>query len=184
MLCATKLKEVLFESAVVVPCNDFRDELVLCEGGGNGMTVNVVGDSSMVAIRLSTDSRRMGILQNIHGRNFVCDYLLFGKVNSAWHAIFVELKKTESNEEHPNKQLRWSLPILDYVRQTCELVFEREIMRPKVHYAILFQRGSRRLDKQSVKESKHRFEVREWKGISIRRFIGQRVRFRDMIDDD
>ena len=139
MLCATKLKEVLIESAVVVPCNDLRDELALREGGGKGMTVNVVGDSSMVAIRMSTDSRRIGLLKDVRGRNRICDYLLFAKVNRTWHAIFVELKKTETDYQHPNEQLRWSLPILDYVRQTCELVFERDIVRPKVHYAILFQ---------------------------------------------
>ena len=182
MLCATKLKEVLIESAIVVPCNSLRDELEL--RGGAGMIVSVVGGSSLVAIRMSTESRRIGLLKKVGGRNLVCDYLLFGKVNSIWHAIFVELKKTETYDNRPNKQLRWSLPILDYVRQTCELVLELDIVRPKVHYAVLFEAGNKRLDKQSVKESNHRFEVHEWKGISIRRFIGQRVRFRDMIDDD
>ena len=182
MLCATKLKEVLIGSAVVVPCNSLKDEVEL--RGGGGMIVNVVGDSSMVAIRMSTDSRRIGLLKDVRGRNRICDYLLFAKVNCTWHAIFVELKKTETDYQHPNEQLRWSLPILDYVRQTCELVFERDIVRPKVHYAILFQIGNKRLDKQFVKESNHRFEVEEWKGINIRRFIGQRVRIRDMIDDD
>lgn len=184
MLCATKLKQVLVEGSVIVPCNDLMDELELRENRGNGMTVTVVGDSSLIAIRMSKDSRRIGLLKNVRGRNVVCDYLLFGKVNSAWHAIFVELKTTETHDRHPNRQLRWSLPILDYVRQTCELVFEHDIVKPKVHYAILFKKGNERLEKRSLKESNHRFQVEEWKGISIRRFLGERVRFRDMVDGD
>lgn len=184
MLCTTKLKQVLVESAVVVPCDDSGDELELREERGEGMSVYVVGGSSMVAIRMSTGSRRIGLLKKVRGRNLVCDYLLFGKVNSTWHAIFVELKTTESYDEHPNRQLRWSLPILEYLRQTCELVFEHDIPRPKVHYAILFKTGNDRLDKRSLRESSHRFIVQEWKGLKIRRFIGERVRFRDMIDGD
>ena len=185
MLSATKLKEVLVESAVIVPRNDLGDELELREDHGNGMTVSVVGGSSMVAIRMSTSSRRIGLLKNVGGRwNLVCDYLVFGKFNSTWHAIFVELKTTETHDKRANRQLRWSLPILEYVRQTCELVFEYDIEKPKVHYAILFKRGNERLDKQSLRESDRRFEVEDWKGIRIRRFIGKRVRFRDMIDGD
>lgn len=79
MLCATQLKQVLVEDSVIVPCNDLRDELELRENRGNGMTVSVVGDSSMVAIRMSKDSRRIGLLKNVRGRNVVCDYLLFGE---------------------------------------------------------------------------------------------------------
>ena len=185
MLCATKLKQVLVESAVIVPCNDLGDEIELRESRGEGMTVDVVGNSSMIAIRMSTSSRRIGLLQDGPRRwNLVCDYLLLGRVNSTWHAIFVELKTTETDDEHPKNQLRWSFPILDYIRQTCELVFEHDIIKPRVHYAILFKKGNKNLDKRTLRESSRRFKVDEWKGISIRRFIGKRVRFRDMIDDN
>lgn len=184
MLCANKLRRVIVDERVIVPRNDFKDELELREDRGEGMTVDIVGGSSMVAIRMSEASRRIGLLKNVKGRNMVCDYLLFGKVNSTWHAIFVELKTTESYDERPNRQLRWSLPILEYIRQTCELVFEHDIVKPEVHYAILFKAGNERLDKRSLRESSRRFEVQEWKGIRIRRFLGKRVRFRDMVDVD
>lgn len=130
MLCANKRRRLIAEERVIVPRNDFRDELEHREVLGEGMTVDIVGGSSMLTIRMSEASRRIGLLKNVKGRNMVCDHLLFGKVTSTWYAIFVELRTTESHEECPNRQLRWSLPILEYVRQRCELVTHLRWLRP------------------------------------------------------
>ena len=65
MLCASRLVESLIGSAVMVPRNDLRDELEVRQGRGESMTINFVGDSSMVAFRTSPASRRIGLLGNV-----------------------------------------------------------------------------------------------------------------------
>lgn len=185
MLCASKLKRVLVGDAIVVPSVDRGDEFVLREvdAGRTIMAVTVVGDSAeLIGIRMSTDSRRIGLLRNVRGKwNLIFDYILFGMVGSTWHAVLVEMKKTATESTHPREQLRWSLPVLDYIRQTCELEFEQAIIRPKVSYAILSEKLHERVDKRIIRGAYVPFDPESWKGITIRSFVGTRVRFRDLI---
>lgn len=185
MLCASKLKRVLVGDSVVVPSLERRGELVLQEVDARRtvMAVTIVGDSTdLVGIRMSTDSRRIGLLRDVRGKwNLICDYMLFGMVDSTWHAVLVEMKKTATYNSRPREQLRWSLPVLDYIRQTCELEFEHAIIRPKVSYAILFEQLHQRIDKGTVLGTYPPFEPETWKGISIRTFVGDRFRFRDLV---
>ena len=48
----------------------------------------------------------------------ICDYLLIFEIGNDVHAVFVELKKTSTNEQRPKEQLRRSLPILEYHTHT------------------------------------------------------------------
>lgn len=147
------------------------------------MAVTVVGDSTeLVGVRMSTDSRRIGLLRNVRGKwNLICDYMLFGMVDSTWYAVLVEMKKTATHSSRPREQLRWSLPVLDYIRQTCELEFECAIVRPKVSYAILSEQLHQHFDKRIIRGTYSPFEPESWKGISIRSFVGHRIQFRDLI---
>lgn len=182
MLSATQLKRVLVDDVIIVPQDDAKHELVLREVDAE-MTVTVVGDSTdMVAVRMSTDSRRIGLLKEGRGKwNLICDYILFGRVDSTWHAVLVELKKTFRYDSHPKEQLRWSLPVLHYIRQTCELEFEKSITMPQVSYAILVEKLHQYIDKQPMSGAHSPLPVEKWKGISIRNLIGHRFEFRDLI---
>ena len=188
MICAAKLKRVLSNDAVIVPWDDGKGELVLQEGKGKEvvMSVTVVGDSTeMIAIPMSTASRRIGLLRDVSGKwNLSCDYSLLGKVDAIWYAVFVELKKTFRPDSRPKEQLRWSLPILDYIRQTCELELRRPIIRPRVNYVLLFEQLHPLIDKQPTKGLHRPMDPEEWRGIIIRKFIGSRFRFRDLVGSD
>lgn len=185
MLSATELKRVLVDDAIIVPQDDAKHELVLREVDAE-MTVTVVGDSiEMVAIRMSTDSRRIGLLKERRGKwNLVCDYILFGRVDSTWHAVLIELKKTFRHDIRPREQLRWSLPVLHYIRQTCELEFEEVITTPRVSYVILVEKWHQYFSKEPLRGAQNPLPIEEWKGIRIRNLIGHRFDFRDLIGSD
>lgn len=81
-----------------------------------------------------------------------CDYLMVVDRGGTYRAVFIELKKTLTEEEKPLEQLRHSLPFLDYLRSLCRIHFE-DGAPPEVEarYSVIGERGQLRLDKQAVK---------------------------------
>lgn len=93
-------------------------------------------------------------------------------------------KKTQTEEKKPKEQLRRSLPLLNYLRSVWEIESGVPLDKPgmSVHYWILFEQIKSNLPKQSVKaDPARRTGVEEYNGITIRTFIGTRVRFADLV---
>lgn len=141
----------------------------------------------LVAIRMKTGSGQLNLLkreQKGKGKwNLVCDYILFGNVDGVWHVVLIEMKKTVGHHLHGKEQLRRSLPVVDYLRQTCELEFEESIASPKISYALLYHQVSPRLDKGLMKSPTGLFKRGEWKSIIIKKYKQHRLRFRDLVED-
>ena len=73
----------------------------------------------------------------------ICDYLLVVELGDRTHAVFFELKKTQTQEKKPKEQLRRSLPLLNYLRSVWEIESGAPLDKPgmSVHYWILFNRS-------------------------------------------
>ena len=118
----------------------------------SGMQVELLTPVPVVAIRLGRGyvSHAPGLRKN-KGLESICDYLLVVELNGNTHAVLVELKKTW--EPKARKQLRRSLPLLEYLRSACEV--EHEIRydgtRISTGYLIICEKG--RFDKQPPKAS-------------------------------
>lgn len=94
------------------------------------------------------------------------------------HAVFVELKKTQTEEEKPREQLRRSLPLLEYLRSLWEIESEIPLGEHglSIHYSILFERASPRLAKQTVRaDPTLPVSEEEYKGLTVRTFVGTSV---------
>lgn len=94
-------------------------------------------------------------------------------------ALFVELKKTLGDRATDgHEQLRRSLPILRYLETMCAIHFNAMASRRSalVRYALIGNRGSRRLDKQRVR-ARGAPRVEPYKGIQVVSVIGERVAF-------
>lgn len=75
------------------------------------MSVVVVGmDTRATAIHID-GLALSGLAEG--GWNQKCDYLLVLRYDATYCAVFVELKKTLTDEEKPLEQLRHSLPFLE-----------------------------------------------------------------------
>ena len=84
------------------------------------MRVKVVGlPAGFIAIRIE----KVGHTSKISDGSWkqICDYLLVVESGDRTHAVFVELKKTKTEEEKPREQLRRSLPLLEYLRSVWEI---------------------------------------------------------------
>ena len=164
-----------------------KPEVVVRTTGGDGgelrektpevdMRVKVVGlPAAFVAIRL----RRGDYAPNVCNGPWrqICDYLLVVESDGRTHAVFVELKTTQSEKEKPREQLRRSLPLLEYLLSVWEVESGTSLQnRLSVHYSILFEQTSPRLAKQSVRVKPiAKGPPEEYKGITIRTFVGTSV---------
>ena len=99
--------------------------------------------------------------------NKICDYLLIYQEEDEHHAIFIELKKSLADKESSKKQLKRSLPILDYLRSVCKIEsgVEEEIL--SVKYVLIAEKSSDRLDKQRTKVKPSEMIEENYDGISI-----------------
>ena len=141
------------------------------------MRVKVYGlPDVFIAIR----TERLGHASKVSDGSWkqICDYLLVAESGDRTHAVFVELKKTQTEEEKPREQLRRSLPLLEYLRSVWEVESETPLGEHgiAVHYSILFERASPRLAKQRVRAAPTRPESEEdYKGLTVRTFVGTSV---------
>ncbi|MCY4263018.1 MAG: hypothetical protein OXC97_06900 [Candidatus Dadabacteria bacterium] len=105
----------------------------------------------------------------------ICDYLLIAEINSNCYAVFIELKKTLTEETKPKEQLRRSLPLLNYLLSVCKVEFGNI---PKVlpKYAIIAERLNPRLDKQKTRiRPSCPVSTENHESIEIMKFITPRI---------
>lgn len=176
------LKDILLEGVVTSPIDRGKNQLELREDPADMAVTVVDGPTEMVAIRLKSGACRIGLLAEHGPWNLSCDYILFGTIDSNWHAILVELKKKTGRDDHGYKQLKWSRPVLEYIMQICELNCGHTIARPIVSYALLAEGVSKRLDKQRAKTHHPKSRTVTFQGIKIRELIGNRFRLRDLVE--
>ena len=160
-----------------------EDLLELAEEGGSvnlrekaaGMQVEIVRlPWPMAVVRIERAGHLPGLRNGPWKR--VCDYLLIFEIGNDVHAVFVELKKTSTNERKPKEQLRRSLPILEYLRTACRIEHGSALNESPttVSYLMICERGSMRLDKQPVRsDPAARIQEETYEDITIRRFIGR-----------
>ena len=151
------------------------DGIVLRDGQSR-MEVRVVdAPATAAAIRLERIGHSSGLRDGPWKR--VCDYLLVVESGERLHGIFIELKKTLTEELRPRDRLRRSTPLLAYLRAVCEVESGDSAARSiSTRYFIVAQRGGPRLDKQSVKtEPASRVRSVQFGNLTIRTFIGTRV---------
>lgn len=172
-----------------------QDVLLPRENGGvelkdkrSGMKVRVIGlPARCSAVRLE----RVGHLGKLKDRGAeheghlrrICDYLLVVEAGDDIHVVLIELKETWNDDEKPKDQLRRSIPLLDYLRSVCRVEYDwtQDQYRTSVHYSIVCEKISMRLDKRSVRADPTRpVSEEEYKGITIRTFVETSVPFSSM----
>lgn len=111
------------------------------------------------------------------GWNQRCDYLLIVDSGPVYRAVFIELKKSLTDEEKPLEQLRHSVPFLEHLRSLCSIHFEDGAPPDvEVHYAVIGERGQLRLDKQPVKARPGQpVWTKPHRGITVSAFLGPTV---------
>ncbi len=130
----------------------------------------------VTAVRLNKASH-LSILKDGSCKR-VCDYLLIYALDGENSAVFVELKKTLSDERKAKEKLRRSLPFLEYLRSVCAVEFGKETTnsRISIRYFRIGEKLSARLDKQSVRVGPNRvFRREEYENITINAVLGPRV---------
>lgn len=148
-----------------------------------GMRVQITGlPGTSIVIR----TERVGHASKISAGSWrqICDYLIVVELGDRTHAVFLELKKTQTQEEKPREQLRRSLPLLNYLRSVWEVESGTPLDEHgmSVHYSILFERTKSKLPKQSVKtDPTRRARVEKYNGIIISTFIGTPVPFASLV---
>ena len=144
------------------------------------MQVEIVGAPRRKAVvRIERTGHLPGLRDGPWKR--ICDYLLIFEIENDVHAVFVELKKTSTNEQRPKEQLRRSLPILEYLRTACRIEHGSALKEPPVtvSYLMICERGGMRLDKQPVRsDPAARMYEETYENITIGTFIGTSVPLR------
>ena len=175
MTLGRRLKEVLAQS-VLEP--EKGDSIILRERRRDSrMRITVsIASIPVTAIRLSKSSH-LSILKDGPWKR-VCDYLLLYVGDGIEYAVFVELKKTLSNDNRPKEQLRRSLPFLEYLHSVCDIEYGNETAHSnmRIRYFRIGERFSPRFDKQFVKVGPDRILKREeYENITINTLVGPRV---------
>ena len=109
--------------------------------------------ASLLAIKM--EGQWSQLLEEKGDWNRICDYLLIYQAEDKHHAIFIELKTSLVDKEFGKKQLKRSLPVLDYLRSVCRIesgVEEQEKIL-SVKYVLIAEneKSSDRLDKQRIR---------------------------------
>lgn len=146
------------------------------------MRVKVASDQTrIVALNMSKIGHLSAMCEH-RGLRSVCDYCLIGRTHRTCHIVLIELKKTLGSSNSFREQLRRSLPIVKYLVSVLEIEYEQDITELEISYASIFERISRRFDKQHLKVPKQSLlESEDWKSIKIRKFLGSRLYFEDLI---
>lgn len=170
---AAILKEKLLESVLLDPEGE-GGSIYLREKSAE-MCVKIAPlPAPMAAIRIEGVGHLPGLREG-HPWTRICDYLLVFETGNASHAVFVELKKTWTDEQRPKEQLRRSLPILEYLRSACRIEHGSASSESPVtvSYLMICEKGSPRLDKQPVRaDPAARIREETYRNIMIRTFIG------------
>ena len=140
------------------------------------MTVVVAGLPDGAAV---IDMRKIGSPSGIRDGPWKqsCDYLLVCRTGGGVdEVVFVELKRTLTDEEKAKEQLRWSLPYLDHLRSVCRIEYGASPGRVPVRYVIVGKRTTPYLAKQRVSGDPALPNV-SYQGITVHRLVGSRLHF-------
>ena len=144
------------------------------------MTVVVSGlGGDAVAVRLD---QRLGSLSGIKEGPWKkqCDYVVVSPAGSRVRVLFVELKKTLTDNSDGLEQLRRSLPWLKYLRTLCRIECDATLKNSAVRYALIAARGQQRFDKQHVKAGEPAL-TKSYKGLDITlRIVASSVEFSEL----
>lgn len=161
----------IMKDDLLVPIKDGQVEL----REPNVMTVLVAGlpDGATVI-----DMRKTGPLSGIRDGPWKqsCDYLLVCRTGGGDEVVFVELKRTLSDEQKAKEQLRWSLPYLDHLRSVCRIEYGASPRRVPARYVMIGKKTTPYLAKQRVSGDPALPNVSHH-GITIHRLVGSRLRF-------
>ena len=170
------LRQILHERVLESPTPDgsvtLREKSV--------MTVEVSGlGGDAVAVRLD---QRLGSLSGIKEGPWKkqCDYVVVSPAGSTVRVLFVELKKTLTDNSDGLEQLRRSLPWLKYLRTLCRIECDATLKNSAVRYALIAARGQQRFDKQHVKAGEPAL-TKSYKGLDITlRIVASSVEFSEL----
>lgn len=157
------------------------DEVEL-EDGQSGMKVRLLGlPARFIVVHLETVGhsghlRDRGAEHRGHLRR-ACDYLLVVESDDDVHLILIELKET-LRDDKPKDQLRRSIPLRDYLRSVCRVEYEQaqDAYQTSVHYCIVCEKISKKLDKRRVRAAPEQVvRAENYKDITVRTFVGTSV---------
>ena len=176
------LERVLIEDVVETPSKD--KTITLQEKDANvDMEVKIVTQSaSVIAIRMSAKNH-LPIMQDGPWKQ-VCDYLLVVESADEIHAVFIELKKTLTQEKKPREQLRRSLPFLAYLLSVCKIE-NSSIQTTSLNttYFILGKKLNEKIDKESVRINPDRtIEKEQYEEIEISTSTRKRFTLDELIN--
>jgi hypothetical protein len=171
---AAFLRRILGLKALVSIAGD--GSIILREKGV--MEVKVANTPpDVTAINLDRLGSLSGLREGEWKRN--CDYLLVYEDRNTCVAILVDLKKTIHADGKPKVQLRWSLPILEYlcalyaIHSASEFNSENTLVR----YYIIATKYNPRIDKQGVKPRPGVVQRETYKDIEIHTYVGPKIAF-------
>ena len=113
-----------------------------------------------------------------------CDYLLTFQENGNDRALLIELKKTLriENKNRGMDQLRWTRPLLDYLRSVCEVrrLVDAGSLRVDVDYALISEQPHKSLAKNPVHEGANR---EPFKNIEALIVFGKKMLWIELLKD-
>ena len=163
----------VMKETTLVPVEDGSVELH--EPGVMKVVVEGVPEGARVI-----DMRKIGSLRGIRDGVWkrICDYLVIWRTGDGDEAVFVEIKKTLTEQPRGKEQLRRSLPYLDYLRSLCRIEYGPgwSPARVPTRYVLIGKRTSEQLAKQRVSRG-HFLPNALHEGITVRQLVGSRLRF-------
>lgn len=161
------LRKVLTDKVLRLPDSD--GSVVLREKSVMKVKIFGLSDDAM-AVRLSKIGSLSGVKDGPWKR--VCDYVLVSRNGDSLCVIFVELKRTVTDNSRGLDQLQRSLPLWRYLYKLCHIECGGGRNSPVVSYALIAKKGNQRFDKQRVK-AVSRPQIKQYKQIRVSICIGQ-----------
>lgn len=147
------------------------------------MTVEIVGVPETVVIVLPQEVEHLQCLAR-KGLKYICDYLLLFQSDDRYYAIFVELKKTLTDEDKPREQLRRTLPLLRYILSVFNVDSGSMLSESKfiMNYFLFGQQPNPNWDKQRVNVSRASlFQSETYERMKIRTSLASAVSFKVLV---
>lgn len=176
-------------------CKREGDTVELFEKNSNvDMTLRIEEVPESVVIISPEDAKKWQLFCVNKPKNWMkrCDYLLIGKTNGGYFAIFVELKKTLPEENDPKHeetgyaQLRWTQPLLHYLVSVFNTDSCTDLSRSE--FSIKYWQIGEKPSKDHVKSPVYLGEDEEvrfdgkYKGLTIHNRVTPLISLRDLLE--
>ena len=176
-------------------CKRTGDTIELFEKNSDvDMTLRIEGLPESVVIISPEDAKKWELFCGNKPKNWMkrCDYLLIGKADGRYFAIFVELKKALRDENDPKHeengyaQLRWSQPLLHYLVSVFNTDSCTDLSRSEfsIKYWQIGEKPSREHAMSPVylgEEEDVRFDGK-YKGLTIHNRVTPFISLRDLLE--